>query len=418
MTTHDQQPQLQVKPQRRTFNPFSAFPLFSLLTLIGLLQLGGVFAGQPTLLYAQSIAPTLVPPTLVPAPDAGVTDALLSESGLARIQSEGKVRIGILYNAPPFGELNIRGDVTGFDADLARSIAEAWAVEVELEQVTRQTAIDMLRAGAVDLLIAGQVHHRELDAVVEFSQTYYYDNQSMLVRNDDGASILAHMADRNIGVVLGRRSEAAVEAWRQRSGININVRTYLTIDQAFSALLASEIDGLVDSQVTLNRLSVAQPGLAKFVEEPVAPEPYAIAVRRQDVNLRNLVNRTLQYLAENGRMEEIYGANFPNLQYPEDAITVWDGLGDEAPQPAQFSTSVPYPTQPVTPRLQSGQPVRVAGLNDLPEDATESQRLFDTVQRQVMEAVAARWRVPVEFIPNSADNAIDLVANGQADLAL
>jgi ABC-type amino acid transport substrate-binding protein len=101
----------------------------------------------------QDTVPTLVPPTLVPVQDTGIGDALASESAIARIQRDGKVRVGLLYNAPPFGELNIRGEVSGFDADLARSMAEAWGVEVEYVQVTRQTAIDTLRAGQVDMLV-------------------------------------------------------------------------------------------------------------------------------------------------------------------------------------------------------------------------------------------------------------------------
>ena len=60
---------------------------------------------------------------------------------------DGKVRVGMLYNEPPFGEYNIRGEETGFDADLARAMAEAWGVQVEFQQVTRQTGIDMVTSG-------------------------------------------------------------------------------------------------------------------------------------------------------------------------------------------------------------------------------------------------------------------------------
>ncbi|MBZ0286998.1 MAG: transporter substrate-binding domain-containing protein, partial [Anaerolineae bacterium] len=85
-------------------------------------------------------APTLVPPTLVPPVPDGAGDSLPSESTVARVLRDGKVRVGLLYNNPPFGELNIRGDVSGFDADLARSIADAWGVTFEPVQVTRLTA--------------------------------------------------------------------------------------------------------------------------------------------------------------------------------------------------------------------------------------------------------------------------------------
>ncbi len=360
--------------------------------------------------------PTLVPPTLMPAPDAGVNDALASESGLARIQRDGTLRVGTLFNAPPFGLLNIRGDVAGFDADLARSMGDAWGVDVEFVQVTRQTALDMLNAGEVDLLAAAQIRTRQRDLQVEFSQTYYRGSQAVMVRQDDGATVLGHMADRILGVVIGSASEVAVAEWQARTGINATVQTYFTLEQGLAALVNSEIDGLVGSRYQLRAL--LQPGVVRMVEEPLALEPYAITMRRQDVNLRNLVNRTLQYLAQNGRMNEIYGSNFPGSTYPAGLIAEWPDLGDDAPRPDQLGSDIAYPDFYVVPRLQDGQALRVAGMQNIATDAPESEQRLQVLNRSLVERLAARWGVPVEFLPDSADNALELVASGQADLAV
>ena len=379
-----------------------------LLFLVLILLLVGWQGGEPV--------PTLVPPTLVPGPDAGINDALVGESALARIQEDGMLRVGTLFNAPPFGLLNIRGDVAGFDADLARSIADAWGVEIEFVQVTRQTALDMLNSGQVDLLAAAQIRTRLRDLDLEFSQTYYRGNQAVMVRQDDGASVLGHMADRKMGVVIGSASAAAVADWQFRTGSNVNVETFFTLELGLVALVNNEIDGLVGSRYQLR--AILQPSVVRILEEPLAQEPYAIAMRRQDVNLRNLVNRTLQYLAQNGRMNEIYDSNFPGSIYPAGLIEVWPDLGDDAPQPSQFGSDITYPTFYVIPRLQDGQALRVAGIKDVPPDAPESEQRLQALNRSIVERLAARWGVGVEFVPDSADNALELVANGQADLAV
>jgi ABC-type amino acid transport substrate-binding protein len=365
---------------------------------------------------AQNPVPTLVPPTLVPPVDTGLIDALPSESAVARIQRDGKVRVGILYNEPPFGELSARGDVFGFDADLARAMGEAWGVEVELVQVTRQTAIDTLKKGDVDMLLAAQIHRRELDNEVEFSQTYFPGNEMLMVRQGDGATVLGHMDGRKVGVVMGTRGEQAVSEWLARTGLNVTVQQYLTLDQAISALLASEVDGIVENQVRLTRV-LSDQSLARFVDEPVSPEPYAVAMRRQDVNMRNLVNRTLQYLVDTGKMNEMHQTHFAGAAYPLDKFTMWGGLGEDAPTPSQFGTDIPFP-QYVLPRLQNESVLHVAGVVDLPDDADDAQKHLDQVNRAVIEAIAARWGMRVEYVPNSVDNALDLVASGQADLAV
>jgi polar amino acid transport system substrate-binding protein len=369
----------------------------------------------------QASAPTLVPPTLVPTVEAAVLDALPSESGVARIQREGNVRVGILYNEPPFGELSLRTDenggliIAGFDADLARAMTEAWGVTVDFVQVTRQTAIDMLANGEIDLLMAAQPHLRELDQRIEFSQAYYPNAQAMMVRDGDEAVGLAQMADRRVGVVMGTRGETAANWWLGRVDYTITVQPYYTLDAALAALFSSEVDGVVANRIHLSR-AVTQQGVARILDEPVMPEPYAVGIRRQDVNLRNLVDKTLQFLLQSGRLNEIHRSNFAGIDYPPSTLITWANVGEEAPHPDQFGGDVPLPSQYALPRLQSESVVRVAGITDLPPDATESQRRLDAAHRALVNTMAQRWGVTVEFVPG--ENPLDLVANGQADIAV
>ncbi len=361
--------------------------------------------------------PTLVPPTLVPLVENGMVDALVSESALARIQRDGMVRVGILFNEAPFGLLNIRGDVAGFDADLARSMGDVWGVEVEFVQVTRQTALDMLLSGQVDFLAAAQVHTREMDTRVEFSQTYYQGSMALMVREDDGAAGLSDINGRKVGVVLGTPAAKAVAEWQGRSSIRVEVVEYLTLDQGLVALVEGEIDGLVSNRTRLRGL--VQPGVVRILDDVLLPQPYAIAMRRQDESLRNLINRTLQMLATNGRMNEIYQSNFPGMSYPPGLIFAYADLGDEMPPLDQFSAEITYPTQYVIPRIQSNQPIRVAGLPEMPnEDAPESEKRLYAFNRAVIDEIITRWGATVEFLPNSAENPLELVASGQADLAV
>ena len=397
---------------RSTFS-LKAAAFFALLlgvfVSVGLLATGSVFAQAPV--------PTLVPPTLVPAVESGLVDALPSESTLARIRESGHLRVGILYNEPPFGELNIRGDVSGFDADLARAIGEAWGVEVNFEQVTRQTALDMLVSVSVDILMAAQPHVRQLDSRVEFSQTYYPGAQVMAVRQDDGATVLGHMNDRKIGIVMNTRSEEAASDWLNRTGQPVTVERFINLDQALSALLTSEVDGVVGTRIRLTR-AFPEAGTVRFLDEPVSDEPLAIAMRRQDVNLRNLVNKTLQFFLSSGKLNEIHELHFSGTDFPMNTLPIWANVGEEAPKPDQFATDIPFPPQYVVPQIQNTGVVRVAGLDDLPEDADESLRRLDAVNRSLAEAMAARWGARVEYIPNSQANALDLVASGQADIAV
>ncbi len=385
--------------------------------LILLLALGWTVSADPP----EQGAPTLVPPTLVPTQPAPDTDALPSESGIARIVRDGKVRVGVLYNEPPFGVYSIRGEESGFDADLARAIADAWGVQVEFDQVTRQNGIDAVTSGAIDLLIAAQPHTRDLDSQVEFSQSYYPSVEALAVRQGDGATVLGHMADRKVGVVVGTLGEQAVNQWLSdaqagSSPYSFQILRYLTLDQALTALNAQEVDGVVDNRIELS--SVIQPEQERLLDVPVMPEPYAIAMRRQDVNLRDLVNKTLQYLYTSGKLNDIHKQDLAGASYPGQAFVVWNNLGSDPPKPDQFGTDVPFPPQYIVPRMQSDHTLRVAGLVDLPGDAPESERRLDAVNRALANALAQRWGVNVVPVAANGQNPVDQVASGAADLAV
>lgn len=362
-------------------------------------------------------APTLVPPTLVPSQDTAVGDVLLDESSLVQVQRDGKVRVGLLYNAPPFGTLNLRGEVSGYESDLAKKMAETWGVEFVPVQVTQQNGIGMLKIGKIDMLMGLQTHRRDMDSQVEFSQTYFADAQSMLVRQDDGAAGLRDMNGRRVGFVLGTSAAESISLWQQRSGIGISIQSYLTIDQAYSALVNSEIDGVVDSRIQLIKV-IPQSGMGKILDEAVGPQPYAIAVRRQDVNWRNLINKTLQYLVQKGVLQELHKTYLAGLPYSVNLVPVWGGIGEDAPKIDQFGQNVPYPSQYTIPRLQQVKAIRVAGVSDLPADAPESQKRLEATNRAVIESMAAIWGFRVDYIPNSVGNAVDLVASGEADIAI
>ncbi len=369
---------------------------------------------------AQQPAPTLVPPTLVPSGQGGgAEDFILTQSAVDRIMKNNRVRVGVLYNEPPFGELNIRGEIIGFDADLARAMAETWGVELRLRQVTRQTAEDMLDRGAVDMIIAAQVHYREFDGLYEFSQTYHLSSQVMMVRADDAAKTLGEMAGRRVGVVIGTPAEQALDAFMARSGISFQIERFLTRDRLYAGLRTNLVDGIVASQHRLLRAASAEPDATRFIEEPIELEPYVIAMQRQDINMRNLVNKTLQFLQRSGKLAEIRQVHFPEVTY--DDLAVWDGLAEEAPKPADFTAPVTFPQQYILPRIQSDRTLRVAGIKGLTVNDTEvaeSERRVEIFHRQLMDAIAQRWGVTVQYIPATPEEAIELVRSGQADVAL
>ncbi|MBC6955304.1 MAG: transporter substrate-binding domain-containing protein [Chloroflexi bacterium] len=372
----------------------------------------GVVTAQP-----EPVA-TLVPPTPVPYNTTATSETALSESRIKRIVDTGRVRIGILYTEPPFGTFTERGEILGLDVVLAQSFADLWGVDLRLRQVTRQTAFELLFDNDVDLLIAAQVHRRELDRTVDYSQAYYVGSQSLMVRVDDSAQSPADLASRRIGVVLGAEAENTIRAWAAETGFSGGIESYLTVDQMYGTLGASAVDAIAAPRHQLEQLALLAPDTVRILDEPVQTEPYAVVVPRQDLPLRRLIDQSLQHLQREGSLDQIRLDHFNQGTF--NVVPIWANL-PESPSPQAFSTDIPYPSTYTIPRLQSSGVVRIAGPfldSDALASAQQSERRLDRFNRDFVSQLTRSWNVTVELITANPVEAARLVAEGGADMAV
>ncbi|HEC23503.1 MAG TPA: transporter substrate-binding domain-containing protein [Chloroflexi bacterium] len=391
--------------------------LFTLLAgaiaLCGALVACGASPDATTPVATATAFPTMTPPpsargameTPVPSP--------VSESALEDIRQRGEIRVGVLYNYPPFCYLADNGQVQGYEPALVQRIGERWGVEVTFVQVTRQTRLPMLIDGEVDMLAAAMPHRRELEQFVEFSDTTFRSGYVILVRSDSGIDSLAALSGRTVAVA-GEEAGELLEARAAGEGISPSVQIFDTFDDAAFAFTELNMDALVGRRENLMLFSSSQDN-AEIINEFVAVEPYAFAVRRGDTPLRDLLNLTLQRIAVDEEYGEIFLANF--YGYAADIFPTFPG------EPAYtFET---FPTdinreESVVARIQRGEPLRVAGMELSPEPAVfDSQPILDGYNRAIINEMARRWNVPVVETPDSVGEVgIGLLTAGEVDLVV
>lgn len=387
------------------------------ITVLAAFMIVGLLA--PNLLaQAEPPIPTLAVPTLVPAAAADASsDFLRTESAIAEITASGILRVGILYNDPPYSEFTFQGELRGFDVDLLRKIAAEWDSELELLQVTRPNALDTLNSGQVHALASAFVRYRDFDAELEFSQTYLQGAQALLTRADSPFQAPSELLNQPIGIVLGTRSEQAISIWSAQTGASLDLRSYLTLDRAVAAVMQGELSGVVAEKQALHRVTADFADSVRILAEPVSIEPRAFAVRRQDAPLRDALNKTIQRLATSGDLDVLFREYFPDETYNLEAVAIWSGLGDEA-LPFQFATEIAYPSTYALPRIQSSGRLRVGGLSGDALASSNGLARLDSLNRAVVAEMARRWGVALEIAPGASGSAASLLNSGQIDLVV
>lgn len=361
-------------------------------------------------------APTRVPPTPVPQTPTTAAPVRVTESALARIQATRTLRVGTYFNAAPFAWLNEHGEIAGYEADVMRALAIELGLEVEYVQVTRQNDAETLLRGDVDLLMGQQTLSRDRETIFDFTHPYYLNEHRMVIRQGEPYASLAQLAGHAVSVEIGSRSERALRHWAATNGVEFNIIPYMSEREALDALANGEVDGMVGLLDSLRRAGRQQMSL---VNEPVMVEPYAFVIRQGDPHFLNVLNRSLQRLKASGRLEEIYREWFGNE--PMDFVTlvpVYDDLYEDTRGVDDFPAELVTPASPVRARLESGQPLRVAGVASDGQDAPAIVRLMNAFNRALVEEMARRWGVPVAYVPDSVADPEAAVASGAADLAV
>ena len=231
--------------------------------------------------------------------------ALPAQSTADRVAEDGVVRIGVRNDNPPMSFVNDSGEWVGFDIDLANAMADQLGAELELVVVDETTRIGFLQDGRVDMSIASMNHTRQRDDAIDFSVTYFWDNQSFLIRTGEYESI----EDLFGAKVAANAGSSSIPSWREYSAAagapEPEIVEFTDKLAAMQALRDGAVEGYTEDNITLLALAAGDPGL-ELLSGGHNPVQFGIGVPNNDSQWRDQVNYALQDLWKAGTYQEIY----------------------------------------------------------------------------------------------------------------
>lgn len=227
------------------------------------------------------------------------------QSAYDAVMEAGVVRIGVRNDNPPMSFVDESGQWVGFDVDLARAMARQLGVEPQLVVVDGTTRISFLQEGEVDMSIASMNHTRNRDNAVDFSITYFWDNQSFLVRAGEYSSIEELVGE----TVAANAGSSAIPSWQEYvAGAGGGQPDIVEFDDKLAAMQALRdggVEGYTEDNITLLSLAAGSSDL-ELLPGGHNPVQFGIGVPNDDSRWRDSVNYALQELWTSGRYREIY----------------------------------------------------------------------------------------------------------------
>ncbi|WP_026455018.1 glutamate ABC transporter substrate-binding protein [Saccharomonospora iraqiensis] len=252
-------------------------------------------------------------------PDAEVADG----STMAEIRERGYLIAGVDQNTFLFGFSDPdTGELHGFDIDIARAVAESLLGDpdaIRFRAISSADRIDVLKEGAVDIVVRTFSVTCERREEVNFSSVYYVAGQRVLVDADSDVEGIRDLGGervcatrestslRNIAESRPRPVPVAVDDWSD----------CLVLLQQGQVAAVSTDDTILAGMRAQDRTST------KIVGDRFTNEYYGIGIPKGDEDMVRYVNAVL---------EDVRGGTW------QDSYETWlrEDLGDAAPPEPRY----------------------------------------------------------------------------------
>lgn len=225
---------------------------------------------------------------------------------LEKILDKGEVSFAMTGAYPPFNYIDENGDITGFDIEIANAIAEKMGVEATPITTAWDGIIGGLSGNRFDLIVGSMAITEDRLEQVNFSDTYYYDGAQFFSKTGSDLESIYDLTDGKVGVVTGTTFHEFLSDMD-------NIDEILQFESDVDNFMSVE-QGRTDGLVTGKFVGLEAPIKYDVDIEPVGSllysEDIAIAVRKEDTDLLDAVNKALNEIIEDGTYEEISNRYF------------------------------------------------------------------------------------------------------------
>ena len=236
---------------------------------------------------------------------SGDSSAAGSDTSLTDIQDKGTIVVGIDDQFPPMGFVGEDGELTGFDVELARLVAEKLGVEAKIQPINWDSKELLLKSGKIDLIWNGYTITKDRMKEVEFTKPYLNNQQVLVVAQDSPYKTKADLEGKIVGAQVESAGLEALQADPELSGTVADIPEYDDYLMALLDLGTSRLDAAAVDKVLIGYTMSKEPGKYRVLDESLSDEYYGIGCAKGAVALREAIDKALDELYADGSIEKL-----------------------------------------------------------------------------------------------------------------
>lgn len=245
-------------------------------------------------------------------------NSLWEKSTLNQILKRGELRVGMEAGYMPFELKNKKGEIVGFDVDMAKELAKEMGVKLTLVNTAWDGIISGLLTDKYDIIMSGMTVTPQRNLQINFADPYIVVGQTILIKKELAGKIKSYK-DLNdpkytVATKLGVTGDYATKKFIGKSKINL----FETEQEGAMEVVNGKADAFV-YDLPYNSLYFAQNAKKlAFLDVPFTYEPLAWAIRKGDPDFMNFLNNMMKQMRGDGRYQAIYDKWFGTDEWLKD----------------------------------------------------------------------------------------------------
>jgi len=226
--------------------------------------------------------------------------ATATDSSFADIKAKGFFILGLDDTFPPMGFRDEKGQITGFDIDLAKEAAKRLGIEVRPTPVAWDGVILSLNKKDIDVIWNGLTITDKRKEQIAFSKPYLENRQIIVVTAASKISAKKDLQEKTIGLQQGSSSEEALAADKETSASLKEIRKYPENVTALLDLKAGRVNAVVIDEIVGRYYLTKHPGDYTILAEDFGKEAYGVGYRKTDASFGAELDKVLDAIKSDG----------------------------------------------------------------------------------------------------------------------
>ncbi|MPW27199.1 transporter substrate-binding domain-containing protein [Alkalibaculum sp. M08DMB] len=223
-----------------------------------------------------------------------------SQTTYSKIIENEEMTFAMTGAYPPFNFIDDNGDLAGFDIEIANAIAEKMGVEAVPITTEWDGIVGGLTGNRFDMIIGSMAITEDRLEQVNFTNPYYYEVAQFFAEVGSGISSIEDLEEGKVGVVTGTTYHEYLKELE-----NIEILQFTSDVDNFMSVQQGRSDGLVTSNIVGSQAPREYNVDIEPIGEALYAEDIAIAIRKEDTELLEEVNKALQEIIDDGTYAQI-----------------------------------------------------------------------------------------------------------------